>query len=137
MSAASDRMAKDIGTATRTIAEDAKDTAQAELAALREKVEALMTERVAPAVYEVAGQAEDLVHSAADTVRQRAGQFAGTVRDQPFVAVGAAALAGIAVFGSQFGIAHHYGAQAEAAQLAQRAAQQRLASRQAVEPAAA
>ena len=53
------------------------------------------------------------------------------------VGIGAAALAGIAVFGSQFGIAHHYGAQAEAAQLAQRAAQQRLASRQAVEPAAA
>ncbi len=97
MSAASDRMAKDIGTATRTIAEDTKDAARAELAALREKVEALMAERVTPAVSEVAGQAENLAHSAAETVRERAGQIAGTVRDQPFVAIGAAALAGIAI----------------------------------------
>jgi len=114
MSAASDRM-HDIGAAARgaasdarniageardaarTIAGEAKDSAKAELAALREKVEALMAERVNPALNDAKDAAEGLAQSAAETVRERTGQLASTVRDQPLIAVGAAALAGIAI----------------------------------------
>lgn len=97
MTQATDRMTDDIGTAARTIAGDAKDAARAELASLREKVEALMAERVNPALSGAAGQAEDLAHDVAAAARERAGRIAGTVREQPLVAVGAAALAGIAI----------------------------------------
>ena len=67
-------------------------------------------------------------------VRQGAAPWQRSPGAGRFVGIAAAALAGVAIFGSQLGIAHHYGEQAEAAQLAQRSAQQRLASRQAVEP---
>jgi len=97
MTQATERMTDDIGAAARTLANDAKDSAKAELAALRQKVEALMADRVTPAVSEAAGRAEDFAHGAAESIRHRADQFAGTVREQPFVAIGAAALAGVAI----------------------------------------
>ena len=77
--------------------DNAKDMAQSEIAALREKVEALMAERVNPALSAVADQAGSLAQGAAETVRRQSDHLAGTVRAQPFVAVGAAALAGLAV----------------------------------------
>lgn len=83
--------------ASDRITDDIKDTAQSEIAALREKVEALMAERVNPTLSAVAHQAESLAHGAAETVRRQSDHLAGTVRAQPFVAVGAAALAGLAI----------------------------------------
>ena len=83
--------------ASNRISDDVQDVAQSEIAALRAKVEALMAERVNPTLSAVAEHAEALAHGAADTVRRQSDHFAGTVRAQPFVAVGAAALAGLAV----------------------------------------
>ncbi len=93
MTSASSRIADDV----KDMATDAKDTAQSEIAALRKKVEALMADRVSPALAEVAGQAEALAHGAKDTVKRQTDNLATTVRAQPFAAVGAAALAGLAI----------------------------------------
>jgi len=79
------------------LAQDAKDAAGAELAALREKVEALMRDRVTPALAGAAGRAEDAAHDAIEAVRRQTGTLSATVREQPIAAVGAAALAGIAI----------------------------------------
>ncbi|MBR0673756.1 hypothetical protein [Neoroseomonas soli] len=76
------------------IARDAMELTQSEISALREKVEALINERVSPALSEAAEQA---VQAAAGTLRRQTDSLARNVRAQPFAAVGAAALAGIAV----------------------------------------
>jgi ElaB/YqjD/DUF883 family membrane-anchored ribosome-binding protein len=68
--------------------------AHAEIAALREKVELLMQNRVTPAVSALADQAEAAAHAASDTVRHQVNRLSGTVRDQPLAALGVAALAG-------------------------------------------
>lgn len=73
------------------------DDAQAELQALRAKVEQLMSERVTPAIARVAGQAEDAAQYANDAVRDQAERLSATVREQPLTALGAAALAGFVV----------------------------------------
>ncbi len=86
-----------IGETAAGMAQDAKDAAGAELAVLREKVEALMRERVTPALAGAAGRAEGAAHDAMDAVRRQTGNLAATVREQPITAVGAAALAGIAI----------------------------------------
>ncbi len=86
-----------IGDAASDLAQDAKAAAGAELAVLREKVEALMRDRVTPALADAAGRAEDAAHGAMDAVRRQSGSLAATVREQPIAAVGAAALAGIAI----------------------------------------
>jgi ElaB/YqjD/DUF883 family membrane-anchored ribosome-binding protein len=77
--------------ATRT---ETEFDAHAEIAALRQKVEALMTQRVAPAVAAVAGEAENVAHAAADGVRQGARRVTDQVHQNPFLALGVAALAG-------------------------------------------
>lgn len=79
------------------ITDDMQDMAESEIAALREKVEALMADRVNPTLSAVASQAEALAHGAAETVKRQSDNLAGTVRAQPFAAVGAAALAGLAI----------------------------------------
>ena len=81
----------------RKIADDAKEAAQSEISALRRKVEALMAERVTPAVSKVTGQAEAFAHDAGAAVRQRAGDAANTVREQPFAAIAVAVAAGLAI----------------------------------------
>lgn len=68
--------------------------AQAEIAALREKVDMLMQNRVAPAVSALADQAEAAAHAASDTVRHQINRLSDTVREQPLTALGVAALAG-------------------------------------------
>lgn len=68
--------------------------AQAEIAALREKVDALMQSRVGPAVTALAGEAQAAAHAAGDTVRHQVGRLSDTVREQPLTALGVAALAG-------------------------------------------
>ncbi len=79
------------------LAEDAKDVAQAEIAALRAKVETLMAERVGPALADFAGQAEELAHGAATMAKRQSDNLASTVRAQPFAAIGTAAIAGLAI----------------------------------------
>jgi ElaB/YqjD/DUF883 family membrane-anchored ribosome-binding protein len=48
------------------------DDAQAQIARLREQVEALMKDRITPAVADFAGRAESAVHSASGAVRDQA-----------------------------------------------------------------
>jgi ElaB/YqjD/DUF883 family membrane-anchored ribosome-binding protein len=78
-------------------AEDAKgkmEDATAQIARLREQVEALMKERVAPAIAEVAGRAETAVYGAAGAVRDQAEAVSGRVREAPLTAVVIAAAIG-------------------------------------------
>jgi len=68
--------------------------ADIEIARLREKVETLMTDRVTPAVTQLASQAEDAAHAATDKVRENAERLSDTIKAQPLTAVGIAALVG-------------------------------------------
>jgi ElaB/YqjD/DUF883 family membrane-anchored ribosome-binding protein len=70
------------------------DDAQAQIARLREQVEALMKDRVTPAVADFAGRAESAVHSASGVVRDQAQVVSGRVKDQPLIAIMIAAAVG-------------------------------------------
>ena len=61
---------------------------------LREQVEALMKDRVTPAVADFAGRAESAVNTASNTVRDQAQAVSGRVKDQPLIAIMIAAAAG-------------------------------------------
>ena len=78
-------------------ADDAKgkmEDATAQIARLREQVEALMKERVTPALADAAGRAENAVYGAAGVVRDQADGLSGRVREQPLVAILVAAAVG-------------------------------------------
>jgi ElaB/YqjD/DUF883 family membrane-anchored ribosome-binding protein len=80
-----------------TLANDAHgkiEDAQAQIVRLREQVEALMKERVTPAVAGFAGRAESAVHSASDVVRDQAHVVSGRVKEQPLTAILIAAAVG-------------------------------------------
>lgn len=66
----------------------------AEITALREKVEALMSERVAPALGSAVGSAEAAAHRATDAVRHQAENLSEFVHEKPLAAMASAALAG-------------------------------------------
>jgi ElaB/YqjD/DUF883 family membrane-anchored ribosome-binding protein len=68
---------------THTIADDTK----AQIANLRAQVEALMKDRVTPALTEMAGRAETAMNTAAGAVRGQAQNLSGHVRDQPLIAI--------------------------------------------------
>ena len=68
--------------------------AHAEIAALREKVDALMQNRVGPAVTALADEAQAAAQASIDTVRHQVNRLSDTVRDQPLTGLGVAALAG-------------------------------------------
>jgi ElaB/YqjD/DUF883 family membrane-anchored ribosome-binding protein len=73
-----------------TLASDAQgkiEDAQAQIVRLREQVEALMKDRVTPAVAEFAGRAENAVHSASGVVRDQAQVVSGRVKEQPLTAI--------------------------------------------------
>jgi ElaB/YqjD/DUF883 family membrane-anchored ribosome-binding protein len=70
------------------------DDAQAQIARLREQVEALMKDRITPAVADFAGLAESAVHSASGAVRDQAQMVSGRVKDQPLMAIVIAAAVG-------------------------------------------
>lgn len=93
MTNGTDRMARD----AKDVMHEAKDAMHSEMAALRAKVEALMADRVTPALSEVAGQAEDLANGAAAMARRQTDNLATTVRAQPFVAIGTAAIVGLTI----------------------------------------
>jgi len=63
------------------------DDTNAQIAHLRDQVEALMKERVTPVVAEMAGRAETALNSAAGVVRGQAETLSGHVREQPLVAI--------------------------------------------------
>ena len=80
-----------------TLANDARgamDDAQTQIERLREQVEALMKERVTPAIADFAGRAEAAANSASDAVKHQADAVAGRVRQQPLVAILVAAAVG-------------------------------------------
>ncbi len=66
----------------------------AEIAALRAKVEALMKDRVTPAVARVADKAEAAAHQATDSIRNQTERLSEAVREKPLTSIGLAALAG-------------------------------------------
>ena len=70
------------------------DDAQAQIVRLREQVEALMKERVSPAVADDAGRAESAYNTASGVVRDQAQAMSGRVKDQPLIAIIIAAAAG-------------------------------------------
>jgi ElaB/YqjD/DUF883 family membrane-anchored ribosome-binding protein len=70
------------------------DSAQAEIDRLRSQVDALMKDRVIPAVAEFAGRAEGMVHDARGAVRDKAEAVSHQVRQQPLVALLIAAALG-------------------------------------------
>nr|WP_294548567.1 hypothetical protein [uncultured Rhodopila sp.] len=70
------------------------DDAQAQIARLRDQVEALMKDRVSPAVSDFAGRAESAVHSASGVVRDQAQAVSGQVKEQPLIALLIAATVG-------------------------------------------
>jgi ElaB/YqjD/DUF883 family membrane-anchored ribosome-binding protein len=88
------------GLATKGLGAMASDTtgkpedANAQIARLREQVEALMKDRITPAVADVAGRAESAVYGAADTVREQMENVSGRVREQPLLALLIAAAVG-------------------------------------------
>jgi ElaB/YqjD/DUF883 family membrane-anchored ribosome-binding protein len=59
-----------------------------QIAHLRDQVEALMKDRVTPAVTDMAGRAENAMNSAAGMVRDQAQTISGHVRDQAQVISG-------------------------------------------------
>jgi ElaB/YqjD/DUF883 family membrane-anchored ribosome-binding protein len=70
------------------------EDAHTQIARLREQVEALMKDRITPAVADAAGRAESAVYGAADTVREQMENVSGRVREQPLMAILVAAAVG-------------------------------------------
>jgi ElaB/YqjD/DUF883 family membrane-anchored ribosome-binding protein len=69
------------------------EDAAEQIAKLREQVELLMRERVAPALADVADRAE----TAMGAVKDQAEAFSGRVRDQPLIAILVAIAVGFAI----------------------------------------
>ena len=68
-----------------------------QIARLRAQVEALMKDRVTPAVADAAGRAEAAMYGAADAVHGQAETVSGKVREQPLLAILIAAGVGYAL----------------------------------------
>ncbi len=77
----------------RNRASDAND----QIAQLREQVEALMNDRVSPAISNAAQRAETMARSAGDMAKQQATAMSGRVREQPLFAVLIAGFAGFLI----------------------------------------
>ncbi len=75
----------------------AMDSAEEQIARLRNQVETLMRDRVTPMVTNAAGRAEAAMHSASDSVRHQADAVSGRVRQQPLVALVVAAGVGFLI----------------------------------------
>jgi ElaB/YqjD/DUF883 family membrane-anchored ribosome-binding protein len=73
------------------------EDATTQIARLREQVEALMKDRITPAVADAAGRAESAMYGAAGAVRGQAEAVSGRVREAPLTAVLVAAAIGFVV----------------------------------------
>ncbi len=71
--------------------------ANEQIAQLREQVEALMNDRVTPALASAANRAETMARSAGDMARHQATAVSGRVREQPLFAVLVAGFAGFLI----------------------------------------
>jgi ElaB/YqjD/DUF883 family membrane-anchored ribosome-binding protein len=63
------------------------EDANAQIARLREQVEALMKDRITPAMADMAGRAGSAVSGATDMVRDQTEALSGRVRERPVVAI--------------------------------------------------
>jgi ElaB/YqjD/DUF883 family membrane-anchored ribosome-binding protein len=78
-------------------ADDARgkmDDAQAQIERLRVQVEALMKDRVTPAIADFAGRAESAIGSASGSVKHQAEAVSSRVKQQPLMAILIAAAIG-------------------------------------------
>ena len=75
-------------------ARDKLEDAQTQIARLREQVDAMMKDRVTPAVADFTGRAEHAVHTASGAVRDQAQAVSGRVKEQPLIAIMIAAAVG-------------------------------------------
>ncbi len=73
---------------------DAPADANEQIKELRSQVDQLMRERIAPAVSDVAGRAQDYARHASDFSREQAEAFSNQVREMPIASVLIAAAAG-------------------------------------------
>jgi ElaB/YqjD/DUF883 family membrane-anchored ribosome-binding protein len=89
--------ARDLASGAKDDASRFVSDAKAEIVQLREKVEALMNDRITPAVSAAADRASAIGKSASDTVRQQADRASDAVHDKPLIALGVAALAGFVI----------------------------------------
>jgi ElaB/YqjD/DUF883 family membrane-anchored ribosome-binding protein len=70
------------------------DNAQTQIDRLRDQVEALIKDRVTPAMADFAGRAETAVKHARGTVKEQTEAVSGRVRQQPIMAIVIAAAVG-------------------------------------------
>lgn len=68
--------------------------ARTEIKELREKVETLMQNRVAPALTALAGEAQAAAQAATDKAKEQVSRLSDSVKEQPLAAIGIAAAAG-------------------------------------------
>ena len=73
------------------------EDAQAQIGRLREQVEALMKDRVTPAVSDFADRAQSAAHSASGVMRDQAEVVSGQVKERPLMAIMIAAAVGWAI----------------------------------------
>jgi len=81
-------------TSVQNIADTLTQDAKAELAQLRAQVDALMKERVNPALSGLAHQAEATTHQAGAEMRHQAARVTEAVQEKPIMALAIAAAAG-------------------------------------------
>jgi ElaB/YqjD/DUF883 family membrane-anchored ribosome-binding protein len=80
--------------ATATDTTGRLESARAEIARLRAEVDALMKDRVTPAVSDFMGRAEKAVSGARDVVGEQSQAVAGQVKERPLLAIAIAAAIG-------------------------------------------
>ncbi len=79
---------------TKDAAHDLGDDAQGEAARLRDQVNRLSEETIAPALAGAAGAAEDYVRQAKDAMLDQSERAAAAIRERPLFAVGLGLMAG-------------------------------------------
>jgi ElaB/YqjD/DUF883 family membrane-anchored ribosome-binding protein len=67
---------------------------QAQIDRLRQEVEAMMKDRITPAVSNFADQAQERVSNASRVVKDQSRYVSGRVKERPLIAVGIAAVVG-------------------------------------------
>ena len=73
---------------------DVADSTQDQIQSLRDQVEQLLSERVTPAIADVAGRAETAVNNARTMTTNQVETVSAQVRGQPIVAIGIATAVG-------------------------------------------